>query len=289
MDIFLGLIGCIAAVCMGAYLAKKQARAFSNQSHGATATGTIGEDGFPVANHFDYGDMRFLHLGSPTVQGSMRLSKPYDIHLEYVQRMMGWLLFVDLDQVHQLHAMQLGLGAASLTKFCYQHLGMHTTAIELNPHVIETCRLWFNLPENDARLQVILGDAAEIASSVAWQWKIDALQVDLSDQDAEFPSLDSEAFYTDCRQLLTDDGCMTVNLFGSRANIQSSIQKIAHAFGNDALWAFKPSKANTIVIALRTPRKLHPNALSTQAHAIEARWPLQAKKWIKALAPISLS
>ena len=117
----------------------------------------------PEVNFSDYGDVRYLHLGTPWVQGSMKINKPFEIHLEYVQRMMAWLLFADLNQVSSLHAMQLGLGAGSLTKFCHKHLRMQTTAIELNPQVIAACRLWFKLPEDTSKLHVVLGDAAEVA------------------------------------------------------------------------------------------------------------------------------
>ncbi|WP_199220195.1 spermidine synthase [Limnohabitans sp. Rim8] len=232
--------------------------------------------------------MRFLHLGTPAVQGSMKVSKPFEIHLEYQQRMMGWLLFTDLDQVSHKHAMQLGLGAASLTKFCYQHLKMRTIAIELNPQVITTCRQWFNLPKDNEKLQVVLGDAAEIASDDQWRGKIDALQVDLYDQAAASPVIDSEDFYRDCRSLLTHEGCMAVNLFGQASNYDESLKKITTAFGKDAVWAFKPTSAgNAIVLALRTPRVFDANTLQAQAQTIQTRWPLPAKKWLKTLAPIS--
>jgi spermidine synthase len=89
----------------------------------------------------------------------MKISQPFEIHLDYVQRMMGWLLFTDLERVSQLRAMQLGLGAASLTKFCHKQLGMDTTSVELNPEVIATCRRSFHLPLDNARLQVLLADA----------------------------------------------------------------------------------------------------------------------------------
>jgi len=118
MDFVYVLIACVFAILIGVFLAKKQARAFSGQSNG----------NLPTVNFFDYGNMRFLHLGTPAVQGSMKISKPFEIHLDYVQRMMAWLLFANLDRVSHLRAMQLGLGAASLTKFCYSHLHMQTTA-----------------------------------------------------------------------------------------------------------------------------------------------------------------
>jgi len=117
----------------------------------------------PEVNFSDYGAVRYLHLGTPWVQGSMHIDKPFDIELEYVQRMMAWMLFVDPDRIAHLHAMQLGLGAAALTKFCHKHLRMKTTAIELNPQVIAACRLWFKLPADTAKLNVVLGDAAEVA------------------------------------------------------------------------------------------------------------------------------
>ena len=64
----------------------------------------------PEVNFSDYGDVRYLHLGTEWVQGSMLLDKPFDIELEYVQRMMVWLLFVESATVARRHAMQLGLG-----------------------------------------------------------------------------------------------------------------------------------------------------------------------------------
>ena len=47
----------------------------------------------PEVNFSDWGDVRYLHLGTEWVQGSMKLDAPFDIELEYVQRMMAWLLF----------------------------------------------------------------------------------------------------------------------------------------------------------------------------------------------------
>lgn len=236
----------------------------------------------PEAHFSDYGDIRYLHLESEWIQGSMRLDAPFDIDLEYVQRMMAWLLFVPPDSVRKRHAMQLGLGAAALTKFCRKRLGMKTTAIEINPQVVAACRLWFKLPADDTRLSVILGDAAEVVAHAHWRGQVDALQVDLYDQEAAAPVLDSEAFYRDCRALLTEDGCMTVNLFGRASSYERSLSRIHAAFGADAVWAFKPTReGNTIVLALREPQQPARAELLARAEAIEARWGLPARKWLR--------
>jgi spermidine synthase len=280
-DWVLGLVACVLAIGVGVLMAKKQARAFSG--------GTVQHNhvDLPVVTFADYGDMRFLHLGTPAVQGSMKISAPFDIHLEYVQRMMAWLLVTDLDQIKHLHAMQMGLGAAALTKFCRHHLDMQTTVIELNPQVIDTCKRWFKLPENSSKLNVVLGDAGEAATQAHWQGTIDALQVDLYDQEAAHPAIDTEVFYRNCRSMLTEQGSMTVNLFGHAMSYAMSLQKIKAAFGEDAVWAFKPTTAgNTIVMAFRTPRMFDRDALKKQAQAIETRWPLPAMKWLQALSPV---
>lgn len=240
----------------------------------------------PEVNFSDDGDIRYLHLGTQWIQGSMDMEAPYEIHLEYVQRMMAWLLFVDPQTVAKRHAMQFGLGAASLTKFCHKRLRMKTTAIELNPQVVAACRLWFKLPRDDARLSVVLGDAAEVAAHEHWRGQVDALQVDLYDHEAAAPVLDSEDFYRHCRTLLTDDGCMTVNLFGRSSSYERSLQRIRSAFGAEAVWAFKPTReGNTIVLALREPVAPTRAQLAERAEAIEARWGLPARKWLRVFKP----
>jgi spermidine synthase len=240
----------------------------------------------PEVNFSDHGDIRYLHLGTEWIQGSMRLDDPFAIELEYVQRMMAWLLFVEPQTVAKRHAMQLGLGAASLTKFCHRRLRMKTTAIELNPQVIAACRLWFKLPKDDTRLSVILGDAEQVVAHGHWRGQVDALQVDLYDHEAAAPVLDSEEFYRHCRGLLTEDGCMTVNLFGRSSSYERSLKRIRAAFGEAAVWAFRPTReGNTVVLALREP--VHPprTELAARAEVIETRWGLPARKWLRVFKP----
>ncbi|QKV54139.1 spermidine synthase [Comamonas antarctica] len=241
----------------------------------------------PEVSVSEYGDVRHLHLGTPWIQGSMRVKEPFEIELEYVQRMMAWLLFVDPATVSKRYAVQLGLGAGAITKFCHKKLRMQTTAIELNPQVIAVCRSWFKLPPNGARLQVVLADAAEEIRREGWENQVDALAVDLYDHEAAAPVLDSAEFYADCRALLTDDGCMTVNLFGRSSSYEKSLAKMAEAFGEDALWAFKPTReGNTVVLAQRTPARPARAVLDERAQAIQARWDLPATKWLRGFKPI---
>ena len=241
----------------------------------------------PEVNFSDYGDVRYLHLGTLWVQGSMLLDEPYSIELEYVQRMMAGLLFFEPLAVSKLHAMQLGLGAASLTKFCYKKLRMTTTAIEINPQVISACRTWFKLPQDDKRLTVIQADAALEIQKPRHREAVDLLHVDLYDHEAAAPVLDSVDFYAHCYHLLKEDGVMTVNLFGRNASYQQSLAKIAEAFGPQALWAFRPTKeGNTVVLAQREPTRPDRSDLLLRSAEIESRWHLPAKKWLRLFKPV---
>lgn len=234
----------------------------------------------------DQGPVRHLHLGTAWVQGSMFHNDPVRLVHEYVQRMMAWLLFVDAESVPERRALQLGLGAASLTKFCALKLGMDTTAIELNPQVLSACRHWFRLPADGPRLRVLLADAAQAITRPEWAGTVDALQVDLYDSEAAAPALDSLPFYKHCRALLSAEGCMTVNVFGRSSSFVRSSEKIAAAFGAEALWAFKPTReGNTVLLAQRQPRRLPRELLVARAQAIEARWGLPAPRWVRGLAP----
>ena len=241
----------------------------------------------PEVSVSDDGEVRHLHLGTPWIQGSMRVAEPFEIELQYVQRMMAWLLFVEPASVTKRHAMQLGLGAGAITKFCHKKLRLCTTAIELNPQVLAVCRQWFKLPPDGPKLRVVLADAAEEIRNPMWQGTVDALAVDLYDHEAAAPVLDSPDFYADCRALLTEDGCMTVNLFGRASSFERSLKSMASAFGEDALWAFKPTReGNTVVLAQRTPSRPKRTELAARAEAIQARWDLPSAKWLRVFKPV---
>lgn len=241
----------------------------------------------PEVTLSEFDGVRLLHLGTEWVQGSMTIAKPFDIELEYVQRMMAWLLFTPPERVTECHAMQLGLGAAALTKFCFKKLRMRTTVVEINPQVVAACHAWFKLPPPGPRLDIRLADAALEVRRAEHLGTVDALQVDLYDHEAAAPVLDSADFYADCRALLTDEGALSVNLFGRDASFARSVDSLATAFGREALWAFRPTReGNTVVLAQRQPSRPIRMELLGRAEAIESRWGLPAVKWLRLFKPV---
>lgn len=228
--------------------------------------------------------VRYLHLGTPWVQGAMRMKKPQAIELEYVRRMMVWLLLRDEAAMTGGHAVQLGLGAATLTRFCHHVLRMKTSAVELNPSVIAACRAYFHLNADAARLKIVQGDAAHWIADARHAGKVDVLNVDLYDQHAAAPALDDEAFYAGCQRALAEGGLMTVNLFGRNAAFERSARRIAAAFGTDQVWTMSPTREdNTIVLAANGVAMPDRETLEVRAASIESRFGLPARKWPRML------
>jgi spermidine synthase len=232
--------------------------------------------------------VRYLHLGTPWVQGAMRIRSTLALELEYIQRMMVWMLLRPSEQLTRGHAVQLGLGAAAITRFCHSTLRMRCTAVELNPSVIDACHMWFHLPTDSARLQVLQMDAADFAADGARADSVDALCVDLYDHDAASPVLDSQDFYRDCFRLLADGGVMTVNLFGRDASFERSTERIAAAFGAAQVFTLRPTReGNTVAVGLKNSAMPERAMLAARADTIESRFKLPAKKWLRMIRPLA--
>jgi spermidine synthase len=242
----------------------------------------------PTATIAEQDGLRTLHLGDTAwVQGAMLVREPRTIVLEYVQRMMAWMLWRDSGELTRGHAVQLGLGAGAITRYCHQVLRMdRVTAVELNPAVIAACRHGFRLPADDARLTVLERDAAAWVDDDANLQTAQVLCVDLYDHEAAAPVLDSEAFYVACRGVLAHGGVMSVNLFGRAASFEHSAARIAAAFGRDQVWSLRPTReGNTVVVATRGVIVPDREVLGARAANIERRHGLQARKWLRMVRP----
>ncbi|MCC7005754.1 MAG: spermidine synthase [Ottowia sp.] len=225
--------------------------------------------------------VRSLHFGgSEWIQGSMRLSRPDHLELEYAQQMMSWLLFLAPDA--QFHITQLGLGTGALTKFCHARCAPATVAaVEINPTVITVARTMFYLPEDEQRLRVIGQDAWAYVRDGAQHASANILQLDLYDATAEGPVLDSLPFYRACRKVLRDPGVLTVNLFGQHASFEPNIRRLRQAFSNRVLQMPLVHDGNVVAIALNGP-PLHVTRAQMLARAkvVKQTTGLPALKWV---------
>jgi spermidine synthase len=186
-----------------------------------------------------------LHFSWHETQSCMDLRQPDALKLDYTRTMMGFLLFVP----EPANIAMVGLGGGSLTKFCYRHLPMtRIQVVEINPHVI-ALRDEFQVPPDDKRLCVILGDGAEFIRSRPERF--DVLMIDGYDDQGLPRSLSSQRFYADCREMLTPGGILVANLHCDRRHRQRQFARIRRSFDDNLLVVCDDDGSNTIVFASR--------------------------------------
>ncbi|MCC2970950.1 spermidine synthase [Massilia sp. IC2-476] len=223
--------------------------------------------------------VRYLHFGTEWVQGAMRIRKPDWPELEYAQQMMAWMLFIESPRA----IAQLGLGAATLTKFCYrQFLDASVTAVELNESVIAICASMFKLPPNDERLEVLEMDAMDFVLDPANHGAFDVLQCDLYDATARGPVLDTPEFYQACNDCLAEGGIMTVNLFGDHPSFAKNLKAMKFAFDH-VICLPEVHEGNVVALCFRDRPQLDKEVLAARAAQIVAATKLPAKSWVKGI------
>jgi spermidine synthase len=192
------------------------------------------------------------------------------------------MMAVGLLQPSPRRIVQLGLGAAALTKFCFRHLPeAELIAVELSVEVIAVARSAFRLPPDDGRLTVVEADAREFISDPRRRGCADWLQVDLYDAAARGPVHDDVDFYRACRRALSPSGVACFNLFGRR--FDPSFAAISEAFRDRAMVLPEIEHGNRIVIAVASAVDLPFSVIYERALELEARWKLPARRWVAGL------
>ena len=142
----------------------------------------------------------------------------------------------------------IGLGAASLTKFLHRHRpDAKLTIVEIEPAVVAAARQHFRLPDDDARLRIVIGDGADYVADA--KTRFDLILVDGFDDRARTGMLDTLPFYTHCRARLSDDGLLVVNLLSRRKDFERSVERLARAFDGRALCFPSCDSGNAVAFA----------------------------------------
>jgi len=192
------------------------------------------------------GGVRYLHFGSDWVQGAMRIRKPDALELDYTREMMAGLLLRDAPWPARV--LLIGLGTGSLAKFIHRHVPQaQVTVVEILPEVHAVASQFFRLPDEDERLRVVIGDGAAFVAADEAQW--DLIAVDGFDSKASAGALSGQPFYEACRARLSDQGLLSVNLFGQLRGFKTQLQRIRKAFGGRVLALPEVDSGNVVAFA----------------------------------------
>jgi len=194
--------------------------------------------------------VRYLHFGSELVQGAMRIARPWALELEYTREMM--LPLVLRDPPWPASVLQIGLGAASITKFLHRYRSQaRVTVVEIDPRVVATAREFFRLPDESQHLRIVVGDGHEFVASHGARF--DFIVVDGFDEKGRTGSLDTPAFYAACHARLTRRGMMSVNLLTRRRGVAVSEARMRAVFEGNVLMLPPPEAGNTVAIVGKEP------------------------------------
>lgn len=226
--------------------------------------------------------VRSLHLGTSTIQSSMKLNDPVELVLSYTRTMMGFLLF----DPQPRHVVMIGLGGGSLAKFIYHRLpDARLTAVEANPRVISVARSHFHVPPDDARLQVVLAHGEQWVAGRSEP--CDALLVDGYDGTTQAQGLSTEDFYMAARRCLEPEGILVVNLWSSDKRFEAYLQRIERCF-EACVCLPAERRGNVVAFAFcRPPRTFRWSQLIPRAKGLQARLGLEFPRMVEALKELN--
>ena len=232
--------------------------------------------------------VRTLHLGSQAIQSAMRVSRPWDLELAYTRAMMGFLMFAPVPA----NVLMIGLGGGSLAKFIRkQRPQTHITAVEIDPRVIAAARGHFELPANDATLDVIEGDGALYVRQ--HPASADVILLDGFDAGNQVEALATQTFYAACRRALRPGGVLVVNLWGRDREFAEYFARLERAFDGEVGWISVQNKTNVIVFGFTEPgAPARLEAVRPQLEDLSKRWGLDLRgfardfQWAEGIAPV---
>ena len=227
--------------------------------------------------------IRSLHVGGEAIQSAMRIGDPFALALDYTRCMMAFLLLHPAPR----EALMIGLGGGSLAKFFHKHLRKTSLRIvELDARIVVAARAHFELPPDDGRLAVEVGDGAEALAPEC----CDLLMVDAYHDEAHVPKLASAEFYDAAWLALAEPGAMVVNFMDDDPKFDDYLTRLERAFGGAVLAMPALYDPNVIAFAFKglAPR-VEWEELRRRAQQLESRLGLPFARYVSRLRSMNRS
>jgi len=228
--------------------------------------------------------VRRMHFGSDTVQSAMRINDPCALEVAYTRSMMAFLLF----NADPHDFLMVGLGGGSTAKWVHEYLpAARTTVVEINPEVVSAARAYFQVPQDEERLRVLIGDGAHYVES--HPLSCDVLMVDGYNEVAQSEALSTPEFYAACRAALKPGGILVVNLWGSDKRYHEYVDRISVCFDGVFLCLPAEQRGNVIVFGFeRSPNMPKWDDLRERARRLEAQYGMEFVRFAEGFRKLNL-
>lgn len=228
--------------------------------------------------------IRKLHFGGDDTQSAMRVSDPEELVLAYTRCLFGFLLFIEPPR----EALLIGLGGGSIAKWIHARLPeTRLSCVELHPQVIAVARSMFALPPDNERLAVLAGDGAAHVAKLA-DGATDLIIMDAYSATGIAPPLASAEFFATCRDKLSDNGVLAVNLWGSDKRFSTYCERLSEVFDGRLLCLPARQKGNVMAFAFRRGQNSPQwERLAERASRLEAQYGLEFPEFVADLARLN--
>jgi len=184
-----------------------------------------------------------MHIGSTTIQSSMRIDDPFHLELDYTQAMSMAVLFLD----NPKEILCIGLGGGTMPKFFYKlFTKAKLTVLELNPKVIQIAKHFFKLPVSK-RFNILQGDGIQYINEI--DKKYDLLISDAFEDFGLPEEFCTISYFESCRNALSEKGVFMINLWGSDPKTPLYRDRISLVFDQQVLYTESSKPGNIIVFA----------------------------------------
>jgi len=209
--------------------------------------------------------VRVLQIGGNAIQSAMRLDAPDRIELDYVRAMMAFLLF----RPNPRDVLLVGLGGGSMARFIHQRMPKtRVSVVEIDPGVVTVARRYFHFPEEDARLEIVIGDGAQVVPQLPAS--CDVLVVDGFVDGRPAKALCTQSFYAGAFAALRPGGVMVANFMSDDGRIETYCGRIEESFGRGPTLLLAEEEDNFIAFALRNgPQRIAWTELKARARAAQ--------------------
>ena len=223
--------------------------------------------------------LRSLHFGNATQQTGMFLYNTDILIHKYTQAMLLPLCWHTPKNI-----LVLGLGAGAIPKYLLHFLkDIHIDAVELRPEVAQVAKECFNLPLSHQKLHVTYSPAEEFLEATSCNNKYDLIIVDLflTDKKGDI-TVDIGSQAKTLNKLLTNNGCMSLNIIGSEYLNYSGLNAFQEVF-RSGLYMIPVEKSNVILLATNT---LLPQENQIDFTALEKKYGLPFRQYFNKITPI---
>jgi spermidine synthase len=193
--------------------------------------------------------------------------------------MMAFLLF----RPKPRDVLMVGLGGGSMARFIHQGMpNTRVSVVEIDPGVVTVARKFFRFPEEDDRLEILIGDGAELVPRRPAS--ADVLVVDGFVNGRPAEGLCTQSFYDGAFAAVREPGVMVANFMADDRKIERHLDRMEKSFGRNPTLLLAQEEDNLIAFAHRgAPSRVAWAELKARARAANALFGLPLEECLPAL------